>query len=74
MLSTCRKCKQIFTRITVPLCETCWAAEEEVFKKVKEYLYANPSVSINELSSATGVPPTKILTYIREGMIGLSGL
>lgn len=63
----CRKCKQLFEfSIVGQLCPNCMANEEEKYQNVRSYIKDNPGVSVNEISSATGINAAKILGYIKE--------
>ena len=46
--------------------------EEELFEKVKEYLYTHNKCDITELSKATGVAASRIFGYLKEGKLGLT--
>ncbi len=63
----CRKCKKIFEFTTVgQLCPSCMTLEEMNFQKVRTFIKDNPGFAVSDISKATGVPPTRILSYIKE--------
>ncbi|MFV0519676.1 MAG: hypothetical protein ACK5LY_05315 [Lachnospirales bacterium] len=63
----CRRCKQMFEFTAVgQLCPNCIAFEEQKYQDVRSFIKDNPGVSVNEISSATGVNASKIIGYIKE--------
>lgn len=68
-LRNCPVCGKVFVYVTRNLCPECAAKEEEEFRKVKEYLYEVPGATMEEISEKTGVPPKKILEFLREGRL-----
>lgn len=70
----CRRCGKIFNYIGgIPICPTCKEADEEDFKRVKEYLYKNPGATLSEVSSALDVSVEKIKAYLKEGRLEIIG-
>ncbi len=72
-LRNCRKCGKMFNYIGIPVCPTCVEADEQDFKKVKEYLYQNPGSSMSEVSSVLDISIEKITRYLREGRLEIVG-
>ena len=70
--TNCPRCGRLFTKIRVPVCPMCEKAEEEQFQNLRAYIEEEPLSNITELSEATGVPPKRILRYIREGRLQVS--
>jgi len=52
-----------------PICPECKRADEEDFKRVKEYLYENPGASLSQVSTALDVSVEKIKRFLREGRL-----
>lgn len=65
----CKKCGKIYNYDGFPYCNHCRKEEEEIFQKVKEYIYDNPKASIQEVSDDTEVSTKKILNYLRQGRL-----
>ncbi|MCL2168533.1 MAG: MerR family transcriptional regulator [Defluviitaleaceae bacterium] len=68
-MAKCAKCKKLFPRFSLPICDSCEKEEETIFDLVKEYLRDHPKTTVGEVSEATGVSTKKILGYLREGRI-----
>jgi len=68
-LRNCPECGKVFVYVTRNLCPECAAKEEELFRKVKDYLYEVPGATMEEIYEKTGVPPKKILEFLREGRL-----
>ncbi|HHW49621.1 MAG TPA: MerR family transcriptional regulator [Clostridiaceae bacterium] len=70
----CRKCGKIFSYIGgVPICPSCRQQEEEIFKKIKDYLYENPGASVTEVSRELDVSIELIKRFLREGRLEIVG-
>lgn len=67
----CKKCGKIYKYDGFNMCLKCRQEEEEEFKKVREYIYDNPSATIPIISEDTGVNTKKILRYLREGRLAI---
>lgn len=71
-LRNCKKCGRLFSATNgTALCSRCSNEVDDGFTKVREYIYDNPSSSVKEVSSGTGVNSDVILKWIREGRIVL---
>lgn len=68
---TCRKCGRLFNYIGSgeEVCAFCKANEDEVFKKVKDYLYEHKGVGFYELKEATEVDAEMLRKWLKEGRI-----
>lgn len=63
----CKSCGKLFNYLSgPPLCASCAAALDEVFEKVKEYVYDHPRVGIQEVSDEFNVSVAQIKQWIRE--------
>lgn len=63
----CRSCGKIFNYLSgAPLCPTCAKALDEIFEKVKEYVYDNPGAGIQEVSEKFEISINQIKQWIRE--------
>jgi flagellar operon protein (TIGR03826 family) len=65
----CKKCGRIFADDGFDFCPICRNTEDEMFKKVKDYLYEYPGASVQQVSEETGVDAKKILKFLREGKL-----
>lgn len=71
-LVNCSKCGRLFgtENDDETLCLRCKEdGYESDFKKVREYLYANPGADIEEVAEATEVERARIMRYLREERI-----
>ncbi len=69
----CRKCGKIFNYIGSPICPICKQAEEEDFKKIKDYLYRNPGSSITQVSIELDIGVEKIRRFLKDGRLEITG-
>jgi hypothetical protein len=54
------------------LCRACVKKDTtEEFKIIREFLYSNPGANINKIVEKTGVEPSKVLQYIRDGRLDI---
>lgn len=71
-LKNCKKCGRLFQAVNgAMLCSRCNEDIDDEFTRVREYIYDNPSSSVKDVSSGTGVNSDAILKWIREGKIVL---
>ncbi|MCL2620736.1 MAG: hypothetical protein FWD97_07385 [Defluviitaleaceae bacterium] len=69
----CKHCKKLFAKFDQSsYCDNCTEVEEEVFRKVRNFLYACPNSDAIAISKATGVPPLKIFEYVKEGRVAIA--
>jgi hypothetical protein len=47
--------------------------DDDLFKEVKEYVYDHPNCTITEVSEETGVDDDRILRYLRQGKLEITG-
>lgn len=63
----CKECGRLFNYLTgPPLCPGCKKKLDDVFEKVKEYVYDHPRVDMQEVSEEFDVPISQIRQWIRE--------
>ena len=55
----------------IPYCTACQKIEDEIFIKIRDFIYNNPTSNASIVSEGTGIPVAKILDLIREGRIEL---
>lgn len=65
--SVCRECRLIFTSLTNErLCPKCSYEKENLYRKVKEYIYDNPGVTMRAVSKAMKVSIEQLSAWVRE--------
>ncbi|MDP4179505.1 MAG: MerR family transcriptional regulator [Bacillota bacterium] len=69
----CRRCGKVYNYIGNPLCPTCIQADDEDFKRVKEYLYKYPGAAMSKVSEDLEISVDKITRYLREGRLEIVG-
>ena len=72
-VKNCPRCGKLFNEIISPICPVCERAEEEDFQRVKENIEENPASSLQEISEATGISGKKIMQYIKDGRLEITG-
>jgi flagellar operon protein (TIGR03826 family) len=66
----CRRCGKIFTYMGgTPFCQACRQADEEDFKKVKDYLYKNPGANLTQVSVELDISVEKIRRFLKDGRL-----
>ena len=67
----CKRCKRIFNYYGIGhmYCPSCLAIDNEIFERIKKYLYEHGTATTEELSAATNVSIPQIEVYLREGRL-----
>jgi len=68
-LISCRVCGMIMVRFSKDVCPKCFAREEELFQKVKEYLKLNPGVTIKEVARAVMATEVQVEFFVNSGRL-----
>ncbi|MGB9791651.1 MAG: MerR family transcriptional regulator [Thermacetogeniaceae bacterium] len=68
-LRNCPECGKLFAYVSRNLCPECIEKEEELFKKVESFLKEHGSATVQEISEATGVPESKVISFLRTGRL-----
>ncbi|NJD03309.1 MAG: MerR family transcriptional regulator [Ruminiclostridium sp.] len=69
----CRKCGKIFTYLGGgPICPSCKQADEEDFKRVRDYLYDHPGSSLNQVSLELDISVEKIKRFLKDGRLEIT--
>lgn len=72
-LRNCRRCGRMFNYLGgSPICIDCKNKDEEVFKKIKEYLYDNPKATLSQVSLDLEVSVEKIRMFLKEGRLEIT--
>jgi len=72
-LRNCKRCGRLFVYNGDPYCSKCLEEDEEIFVKVREYIEEHPKTTTFEVAEALDVPVEKILHFLRQGKLELSG-
>lgn len=69
----CRRCGRIYNYLGgPPICTDCKNADEEVFKKIKQYLYDYPGATLSQVAMDCDVSVEKIKMFLREGRLEIT--
>jgi flagellar operon protein (TIGR03826 family) len=70
----CKRCRKIFQYTGgQPICPDCKTLDEQTFKKVKDYIYSNPGVTLSEVSTVLDISVERIKGYLRDGRLEIVG-
>jgi len=71
---TCSVCGAKYTcdKMT-KLCHDCRTSDRNLFNVIRDYLYAYPGASINQVTDDTGISSSVVLKYLREGRLQTVG-
>lgn len=73
-VKNCTTCGRIFNSVMgIKRCSTCRKADEEKFKRIRDYLYDHSGASIEEVSETLDIDRSKILHFLREGRLETIG-
>ncbi|MBC7075364.1 MAG: MerR family transcriptional regulator [Syntrophomonadaceae bacterium] len=72
-LKNCSQCGRLFAG-QGELCRRCQETEEDEFLTVRRYIRDHPGSSVFEVSEATGVEESKILSFLRRGRLEARGM
>lgn len=71
-IKNCKNCNMVFSTYEgAVLCKKCEAEEEETYKRVREYLYDNPGISVSDLSLKLNISIKRINQYVQNGRFEL---
>ena len=65
MLRNCARCGKVH-QYPSKYCKECLEDMQETFEKVRNYLYANPNATVEQVHVNTGVERKRIREFIRE--------
>jgi len=70
-VTNCVGCGKMFRQegLAIKLCPDCMQEYEEMLRRVKETILANPGMNAYEISKRTGISYSLILDWIREGRL-----
>jgi flagellar operon protein (TIGR03826 family) len=68
-LANCLRCGKVFAKVGRNICADCLAEEEALYRKVREYLEANPGLTVQEVAQRCQVDPKKIYDFLKAGRL-----
>lgn len=71
-IRNCRRCNRIFQYRGSRYCPGCMQELDEIFVRVRDYIYDNPQATIMEVSQELKVEESIILEFLKEGRLELS--
>ncbi|MBA1334014.1 MAG: flagellar protein [Firmicutes bacterium] len=72
-LRNCRRCGKLYVYTGRPICGSCIEEDEQLYKIVREYIEKHPRSTTFEVAEALDISVDKILQFLREGKLELSG-
>lgn len=64
---TCKVCGTLFNYVSgLPLCTACMKEIDDKFPQVKQYIYENPGVGIQQVSEENKIPIAIIKKWVKE--------
>ncbi len=70
-IRNCKHCNRLFKHQGSKYCPTCMIELDQVFIKIREYIYENPDSTVIKVSEGTGVETDIIMEFLREGKLEL---
>ncbi len=68
---SCRRCRTIFDYRGNPLCPACIHEKDEVYTRVRDYLYEKPNANVTSIVEEVGVDKDLVLELLRDGSLEL---
>ena len=68
-IRNCRRCDRIYQHRGSKYCPNCMLELDEIFVKVRDYIYDNPNATVLEVSEALDVEENIILEFLKEGRL-----
>lgn len=69
----CKMCGKLFNYTQgMPICKACEDELEKKFFEVRDYIYANPHASINEVAKENDISVKQIQKWVREERLAFS--
>lgn len=73
-LKNCAECGVVFSSVQgVSICLKCRRVHDDEYTLVKDFVYANPDVTVLEVMEETGVSEEEIIRFLKEGRLELTG-
>ena len=71
-IRNCKRCGKIFQYRGSKYCPKCMLELDEIFVKVRDYIYENPNATVLDVSEAVEVEEEIILEFLKQGRLELS--
>jgi len=68
LLKNCAECGNVFAE-EGDLCLSCLALMQGDFQKIREFSFANPNASLQQIAAGTGASEPRIILYLRQGKL-----
>ena len=67
----CKKCSKImnYQGVGSRICNDCKQEEEQIFAKIKDYLYRNSGATLSQVANELQVSVQKIKLFLKEGRL-----
>ncbi|MFZ5949121.1 MAG: hypothetical protein ACOYXC_00330 [Candidatus Rifleibacteriota bacterium] len=70
----CRDCGRLFMRFSREICPDCREKEQTLISRIVSYASVYPRCDVSEISKATGISKSKIISLVHEGLLRRFGL
>ncbi len=67
----CKECGKLFQYVGNPNCPECIEMLDELFVKVRDYIYKNPDATIKEVSEKTEIKERILFDFLKEDRLSL---
>ncbi|MFY9176866.1 MAG: hypothetical protein WBI74_02020 [Caldicoprobacterales bacterium] len=71
-IRNCKRCDRIYQYRGSKYCPQCTIELDEIFIKVRDYIYDNKNATVLDVSQALGVEEDIILEFLKQGRLELS--
>jgi uncharacterized membrane protein YvbJ len=68
-IRSCRNCGKIFSFRGAYNCPDCVREIDEMFVKVRDYMYNNPRAHVEDICEGTGASREMVMDWLREGRL-----
>lgn len=68
-LINCKRCGKLIPKVGIGLCTDCVRAEQDEYRKVRDYVHKHPEATVMEVSRETGVSVARIYELVRQGKL-----
>lgn len=68
----CRRCKKLYTYFNSELCNDCQDELEEIFRRIRDYLYDYPNHNLMEIAKETEIKESDIMILLKQGRISFT--
>ena len=72
-IKSCQNCGRLFQFRGTYICPECVHEIDEKFVNVRNYMYKNPTATIEAICEENDVTPDMVMTWLREGRLMVAG-